>query len=639
MDDRFRKIFEPISIGSVKLKNRIMMAPMEVGMGENGGFVSKRLIEFMRERAENEVAIIITGSVGVSPEGRGLATQLSCYDDKFLDGLSALTEAVHKAGGKIGAQIYHAGRQASQQITGLQPIAPSPIPCPVMQGNPREMTEGDIEEVHKKFIDGAKRLEKAGFDIIEVHLAHGYLLHSFLSPFSNKRTDEYGGSLVNRMRFPRRVVKSITESVKVPVTIRISAEEFIDEGLHIDEVVKICKILEQDGIKAISVSAGSYGSLPYVIQPMMVERGFLVPYAEKIKKAVNIPVIVAGRINQPELAADIINSNKADMVALGRPLIADSEFVTKIKNGNQARIARCIACNQRCIDNVFIGKHASCLVNPRAGNEIDIKVEKAPRRKKVLVIGAGPAGMAAAKTAAQRGHKVTLVEQKEELGGKIPVASAAPGKEDFALVGEYYKGELEALENVKILKGIKADKDFAANQEPDALIIAVGSKPIIPKIEGIEGDNVYLAEDVILDESFSNKKVAVIGGGLSGCDTALRLAKRGCKVVIVEMMEEIAKDVGAIMKMALMKEIEDAEIEVLTSCTLKKVEEKGIVIEKDKKQSSIEVDSAVLAVGYKPREIGDLEGISKEVYVIGDAKCVGKADAAIEQGFLTGLRV
>lgn len=635
----FSKIFEPISIGGVTLKNRIMMSPMEVGMGESGGFVSERLIEYMKERAANDVAIIITGSVGVSPEGRGLATQLSCYDDKFIPGLKKLTDAVHEAGGKIGAQIYHAGRQASEQITGLQPIAPSPIPCPIMQGNPREMTEEDIRIVRQKFVDGAKRLEKAGFDIIEVHLAHGYLLHGFLSPFSNKRTDQYGGNLENRLRFPRQVVKSIIESVKVPVTIRISAEEFIEDGLHIDEVIEICRILEQDGIKAISVSAGSYGSLPWVIQPMMIERGFLVPYAEKIKNAVKIPVIVAGRINQPEMVAEIINSGKSDMVALGRPLITDPEFVRKIKEGKQDRIAKCIACNQRCIDNVFIGKHASCLINPRAGNEIDIAIQKAAVKKKVMVIGAGPAGMAAAKTCAERGHDVILVEAMGELGGKIPLASAAPGKSEFALTGEYYTREVRALDNINIKTDVKADSDLIKKEAPDTLIIAAGSQPVIPPVEGIEGENVFTAEEIMLDKSFVPNKVVVVGGGLVGCDAALELASRGCEVTIVEMMPEIARDIGLIVKMVLLKELEEAQVKVITGKRLKKVTQEGIILEEEGKESQLAGDAVVLAVGYRSRNVESLKGIVKEEYVIGDAREVAKASDAIEEGFLIGLKV
>ncbi len=634
-----KKIFESIEIGMVPLKNRIMMAPMEVGMGDTGGFVTHRLIEFMRERAISDVAIIITGSVAVSPEGRGLPTQLSCYDDKFIPGLRRLTDAIHEAGGKIGAQIYHAGRQASEQVTGLQPIAPSSIPCPVMQGNPREMTEHDIEVIKQKFIEGAKRLELSGFDIIEVHLAHGYLLHGFLSPFSNKRKDQYGGSLENRLRFPRQVVKSIIEAVNVPVTIRISAEEFIDEGLHIGEVVEICKVLENDGIKAVSVSAGSYGSLPKIIQPMMIESGFLVPYAEKIKCVVKIPVIVAGRINRPELVAEILNSGKADIVALGRPLITDPKFVRKIKEGKHDRIAKCIACNQMCIDNVFIGKHASCLVNPRAGNEIDIKTQTAKVKKKVMVIGAGPAGLSAAKTCAERGHDVILVEAMKELGGKIPLASASPGKSEFALVGEYFINEIKALENINIRTRTKADADFIKKENPDTLIIAAGSEPIIPPLENVEGGMVFSADEVLLDESFVKDRVVIVGGGLVGCDAALELSSRGCDVTIVEMLPEIAGDIGLIVKTVLLKEIEDSGIRVLTNTRLNKVNQEGVIVEKDGQVTIINADAVILAVGYRSKDTEGLQGLVKEEYIIGDAKQVAKASNAIEEGYYTALKI
>ena len=288
------KLFSPIKIGPVTIKNRFMMAPMENGLADIGGEVNDRIIRFFEERAKNETGIIITGSIGISPEGRGLPTQLSLYDDRFIPGLKKLTDAVHKAGSLIGAQIYHAGRQATEAVTGIQPIAPSAVPCGILQNDPREMTKEEIAEVKDKFVQAARRSVEAGFDMVEVHFAHGYLLHSFLSPHSNKRTDEYGGSLENRMRFPIETLKEIVKVCenKVAVTIRISIEEFLDDGLKFDEAITVCREAVKAGAQAISVSAGSYDSVEYTIQPMFIKQGFLVPFSKKLKESVDVPVIV-----------------------------------------------------------------------------------------------------------------------------------------------------------------------------------------------------------------------------------------------------------------------------------------------------------------------------------------------------------
>lgn len=392
-----------------------MMAPMENGLAAPGGFVNDRIIRFFEERAKNEVGIILTGSVGVSPEGRGLPTQLSSYDDKFIPGLKELTDAIHKAGSKIGAQIYHAGRQASEAITGIQPIAPSAIPCAIVGNDPREMTVTEIYEMKEKFIQSARRCVEAGFDMIEIHFAHGYLLHSFLSPHSNKRIDEFGGSLENRMRFPMEVLQEIVQLYgdKVAVTIRISADEYLEDGLKFDEVVTITQKAVEVGAQAISLTAGSYDAVEYTIQPMFIEQGFLVPFSQKLKELVDVPVIVAGRLNSADLIEAISENEDADMIAIGRGLISDEELVVKMKNKEYEEIRYCVACNQGCIDNVFQGKGVTCLVNARAGFEAERNIIEADEKKKVVVIGAGPAGMEAARVASLRGHEVTIIEKEK----------------------------------------------------------------------------------------------------------------------------------------------------------------------------------------------------------------------------------
>jgi len=631
-------VFSPIKIGNLPLKNRIMMAPMETGLAEVGGFVGERLIKYFVERAENEVAIVITGSIGCRPEGRGLPFQLSCYDDQFIPGLARLAEAVHRAGAKIGGQIYHAGRQANRAISGFEPVAPSAIPCPVMNDPPRELSIEEIRELVEAFGSGARRLKEAGFDLIEVHLAHGYLLHSFLSPFSNKRNDLYGGSLANRMRFPIEVIRRIKAEVgeSMAVTARISIEEFLPEGLTFAEAKEVCRAIVQEGIQAISISAGSYASVPYIIQPMSLPRGLLVPYAEELKKVVDVPVIVAGRINDPELVEQIIADGKADMVALGRALLADPEIVAKMKEGRYAEVRHCIACNQGCIDRLLAGQNISCLVNARTGFETERNITPAPESKKVLVVGGGPGGLEAARVAAVRGHKVMLAERTGSLGGKVETAAIPPGKKEFGLVKSYLLREVEKL-GVEISLNVTDVQELIEKNNPDAVIIAVGAEPVTPDIPGIGSGRVIFAEEALLGKKDVGRQVAVIGGGMVGIETALFLAQSGRKVVVIEMLGEVARDVGPVVKPLLLQEVEKAGIEVLVNAEVKEITRDSVKVESAGKNLEVKVDTVVLAVGFRPLKLEIKSG--GEILVIGDAKEVRKAYDAIHEGFLAGAAV
>lgn len=633
-------VFSPVKIGGVQLKNRIMMAPMETGLAEEGGFIGDRLITYFVERAKNEVAVVVTGSVACSPEGRGLPRQLSCYDDSFLPGLERLAGAVHKAGSKIAGQIYHAGRQATRAITGLEPLAPSAIPCPVMNDMPREMTEGDMEIMIEKFGRGAARLMKAGFDMVEVHLAHGYLLFGFLSPFSNKRNDGYGGSLANRLRFPLQVIRRIREEVgsSMAVTARLSVDEFVEGGLTFAEAGEICRAIAGEGVQAISISAGSYISVATIIQPMSFPRGFLVNYAEQVKKMVDVPVIVAGRINSPDILNEIISLKKADMVALGRALVCDPGFAVKMKEGRAEDIRPCVACNQGCIDRVLTGGGINCLQNARAGMESERLVEPAAPGKKIMVVGGGPSGMEASRVAALRGHTVWLVEKEGRLGGKVPMASMAPGKEEFVNVAGYLERSIRKL-GVKIILG-EPDPERVINEfRPDTLILAAGSDPVVPDIPGIEGDNVVTAEDILNGRAETGQRVVIIGGGKVGMETALYLAKQGKGVTVAEMTGEVAADMGPIIKAVLLSEIQKNNVAVLVNARVREVTVDGPVIQREGGHEKLAADTVVLATGYRPacRLLIDRPDI--KTLVTGDAVEVRNAFFAIHDGFLAGAGV
>ncbi|WP_186431558.1 NAD(P)/FAD-dependent oxidoreductase [Clostridium sp. BSD9I1] len=632
------KLFTPIKIGNLELKNRFMLAPMENGLADLGGEVNQRIIDFFVERAKNEVAIIISGSVGISPEGRGLPTQLSIYDDKFIPGLKKMTDAVHEACAKIGAQIYHAGRQASEAVTGIQPIAPSAIPCAILGNNPREMTNEDIIEIKEKFKKAAERSIEAGFDLIEVHFAHGYLLHSFLSPHSNKRDDEYGGSLENRMRFPMEVLNEVVEvsKGKVPVIIRISADEYLEDGLKFEEVKTICKEAVNAGIDAISLTAGSYDAVEYTIQPMFINQGFLIPFGEQLKKEVNVPIIVAGRLNSAELIESIVEEDKADMVAIGRGLIADEELVVKMKNKDYEDIRYCVACNQGCIDKVFLGQGINCLVNARAGYDRERKIEKSSEVKNVIIIGAGPAGLEAARVSRLRGHNVTIVDKVNKVGGKMEILSTPPEKDTFLFFRDYLYNQYVRLGIKFVQQDVKSHEDIK-DLNPDAVIIATGASQTVPPIKGIESKNVVLAEDVLNGDAKVGSTVAIIGGGLVGTETAKYLATQGIKVHIIEMMDAIAKDIGATFVGHLFEVLNKNGVEQHVNAKVKEITESGVILE----DGEIKADNVIIAAGYKPNDeiAEDIKNNFKEVYTIGDAKKARRIMDAVEEGFTVACEI
>lgn len=625
-----KKCFTPIQIGSLTLKNRFMMAPMENGLAAVGGAVTDKLCDFFVERAKNDVGIILTGSIGVSPEGRGLPTQLSLYEQAHMHDLKKLVDAVHNAGAAIGAQLYHAGRQASEAITGLTPLAPSAMPCAILGNHPREITLEEMEDIKQKFVQAAIWSIDAGFDLIEVHFAHGYLLHSFLSPHSNHRTDEYGGSFENRLRYPMEVLTAVIKAVggRVPVTIRISADEYLEDGFHFDEVKRVCKEVEQAGGAAISLTAGSYDSVEYAIQPMFIPQGFLIPFAEELKKEVGVPVIVAARLNSADLIEDTIETGKADMVAVGRGLIADERLIVKMREGKKDEIRYCVACNQGCIDRVLGGMNAHCLVNPRAGQEKERPIEKAGAPKNIVVIGGGPAGMEAAVTACDRGHRVTLISPA--LGGRLPEVAAPPEKDSFLLFDSYLISQIKERPITVVEKAVTSPEDIKA-YAPDTVIVAVGAQPVIPNIKGIDLPHVVTADDVLQKKAALKGDTVIIGGGLVGSETAKFLASQGVKVTILEMMDSIANGIGATFIGHLFQTLD--KLGVTVRCGVKVTE-----ITTDEVRladGAVSAQNVVIAVGYRDDGglVDALRQACDEVCVIGDAKSPRRILDAVDDAF------
>lgn len=630
------KLFTPIKIGNLELKNRFVMAPMENGLAEVGtGEVTQKLIDFFVERVKNEVSMIITGSIGVSPEGRGLPTQLSLFEEKHVAGHKRLVDAIHNAGGKIAAQIYHAGRQASEAITGLTPLAPSAIPCSILGNHPKEITLEEMEKIKEKFVKSAKWAVEAGYDLVEVHFAHGYLLHSFLSPHSNHRNDEYNGSLENRMKYPMAVLEAVIEAVgnKVPVTIRISADEYLEDGLHFAEVKEICKAVEKVGCKAVSLTAGSYDSVDYAIQPMYIPSGFLVPFARELKEEINIPVMVAARLNNAKLILDTIEHGDADILCIGRGLIADPKLVVKMKEKDYDNIRYCVACNQGCIDRVLGGMCAHCLVNPCAGEEATSKLEKTNKPLNIAVIGAGPAGLTAALALKAKGHLVT-VYNGGKVGGKLDAVATPPEKETFRLFKKYLDEQISREKLNIVDKKITKASDLDANF--DTVVLATGAKQTVPNIKGLEKVNYLFAEDILENKRVLKGATTIIGGGLVGTETAKYLAKNNSKVTIIEMKDNIANGIGGTFIGHLFAKIAELKIDVLTSATIKEVTSCKVILE----DKEIKFDNLVIAAGYKANNELELELEKKyKVYKIGDANSPRRILDAVDEGYKLAMKL
>jgi len=468
----FNNLIAPIKIGNVEIRNRGVMPSMVTNYCNEDGSVTDRFIAYHEARAKGGVGLIIVEAAFVDPIGKGFTKQIGIDNDRLIPGLKKLTDQIHKHGAKIAIQIYHGGRQANEMVTCQPLVAPSAIPCPVMQSMPKELSVGEIKELINKFADGAERAKKAGFDAIEIHGAHGYLINQFLSPNSNHRTDEYGGSLENRRRFPLEVLEAVRNRVgdDFPIIYRITTDEFLPDGLVIEDTAEFSKVLVKNGINAINVSGSTYaaGRTSSGSDDIL---GVYVENANVIKQAINsaVPVIVANRIKTPQFADEVIGNGKSDMIATGRALISDADFYQKVQNGSADEIRTCLSCNH-CISELMAGVPISCLQNPLTGNELDYDLAmQTETNKKVLVVGGGPGGMEAAVIAAGKGHLVTLCEQSDHLGGNVIPGSKPPYKFELLAAIDYLKTMLKKYDvtvklNTKMdAKMIKDEKSGCCN--------------------------------------------------------------------------------------------------------------------------------------------------------------------------------
>ena len=640
-----RKVFEPIQVGALTLKNRLVVSAMLTNLAAADGSATESYIAYHEAKARGGWGLIITEDHPIAPNAGTSKTLPMIYNDTLAASHAKLAERVHAAGGKIFIQLYHAGRETTSAVTGEQPVAPSAIKDPTMPEIPRELSKSEIAEIIEQFATNAYYVKKAGFDGVEIHGASGYLVGEFLSPFSNKRSDEYGGTTRGRAKFAIDLVKAIREKVgpDFPISFRLCTAEYVDGGLTIEETKVIARLLEEAGVDLLHCTQGVYASRPVITPPYIIPRASFVDNAAEIKKVVSIPVVAVGGINDIDLADEILISGKADMVTMARASLADPELPNKAQAGEYDRILHCIGCVQGCQGENSKGNHVRCLVNPCTAMETEYDLSPAVQQKTVWVIGGGVSGCAAAIAAARKGHRVTLCERNNKLGGQWNLAAVPLGKGGFTSLVRWQAQELVRL-GVTVLLNKEVSAEEIRTAEPDVVLVASGSQPLIPPVDGLKdrlsNGIVVTAQDVLIGKAFAKGRIAVIGGGLVGAETAEWLAAEGNVVTLVEMQSEIVKDGVGNPKMLLIKSLHDHGVTVMTDTKVLAVDGTGMTVEHDGLELSLnDLDVIILAAGVRPyhplaEALADYPG---EVRCIGDAAQAKNGYRNIQEAFETGL--
>lgn len=638
MKSMYKHIFEPLTIRRMTMKNRIMMTPMGTNYGEQSGEMSFLHINYYEQRARGDTGLIMVENANVDyPLGSNGTTQLRIDHDNYLPRLFKLTETVHKHGACIGIQINHAGASAQSARTQMQPVSASDIPSKAGGEIPRPLEKEEILQIVKKYGQAAKRAQAAGFDTVEIHAGHSYLISQFLSPLTNHRTDEFGGSAENRARFARMVLEEVRAQVgpHFPIFVRISADEFLEGGNTLEDTLDYLQYFQEEA-DVIDVSAGLNSSIQYQIDANYLPDGWRSYMAKAVKERYGKPCVTTGNIRNPQVAEDILAKGDADIIGMGRGLIADPDWVNKVEFGDVCDIRKCISCNIGCAGNrIGINRPIRCTVNPAVLHGEVYKKQRVSKPCNVVVIGGGTAGLEAACTAAEVGCTTFLIEKKPYLGGLAAEISKIPDKKRLADFPNYLIHRAHKLKNLFVFTQTEATTEFIKNLKPNILVNATGSLPLLPPIAGLHdtlgkpGSHVYSIFDMIqhvdqYPEDMTGKKVCVIGGGAVGLDVVEFFAPRGAEVSIVEMLPAIGNGIDPISKVGTFALMDKYHVRQMPNTALKEVRDDSFLVETPEGKETLNFDYGFVCLGMKANtpvlaELQNAFGDEIEVINIGDS--------------------
>ena len=648
---KYKNIFRPLKVKNMTIKNRIIMPPMGTNFAGQNGEINEDHIKYYEQRAKGGTGLIIVENVSVQfPLGSNRTTQLRIDIDSFMPSLYELTERLHKYGACVAIQINHSGASAVPERIGCQPVSSSNIPSKTGGAIPRPLEKSEILDIVMRYGKAAKRVQVAGFDAVEIHAGHSYLISQFLSPIYNNRKDEFGGSAENRSKFARMIIDSVRAEVgtQFPIMLRISADELLAGGNTLEDTLKLLEYLN-DEVDIFDVSAGLNDSLQYQIDMMSLEDGWRSYMSKAVREKFNKPTITTGNIRDPEIAEKILANGDADLIGIGRGLIADPNWVEKVKNGEEDVIRKCISCNIGCAGyRIGLNRPIRCTVNPDIINENPYKNIKVKKQTNVVVIGGGTAGLEAAGTATELGCTTFLFEQKPYLGGLAREISKLPDKHRISYFPDYLLNKIKKFSNFTMFTNTKPDVKMIENLNPDIIVNATGSKPLLPPIKGlleridIAGEDLYSIFGMLNNiEKFKNlelegKKIAVIGGGAVGLDVVEFFAERKAKVTIVEMMPMLGRDLDVITKVSMMSIIKEYNVNVNTSTALVEVASDHFKVKKGETQENIDFDYGFVCLGMKPVDEGlkDLQEYFSEKKV----EIINIGDSARARKIMDGVR-
>ena len=635
-------LLAPGRIGSMRVKNRMVCTAMVTQYCDEDGMPTEQYIRYHEEKARGGWGLQITEDYAITPTGKTFARLPGLWSDAQVPAHAEFVRRVHRAGGCVAAQLVHPGRETSSSVAGAQPVAPSAVCEPSLDETPRELSREEIHGLVESFAAAAGRAARCGFDAVELHGAHGYLLGHFLSPASNKRSDEYGGTLRNRARFAVEVVRAVRGAVgpNFPIIYRLNVDDCIEGGLTVREAQAAARLLEEAGVDMLNCSQGVYASVDAIIPSAATPRAAFAENAAAIKRVVDIPVSAVGRINDPDVAEALLASGACDFISMGRASLADPHFPRKVQQGRAEDIVQCVGCCRGCSGQNNRGQRVACVLNPYTGREGTYDVTPVEKPKNVVVAGGGIAGCEAAIAAARRGHRVTLLERDAKLGGQWNLAAVPPGKQDYGSFVAWQACQLRKL-GVDVRLGRDATVDAVLALAPDSVVVATGSDSWHPGIPGLVECAVD-AREILSGAKSVSGEIAVLGGGLVGAETAALLAEAGNAVTIVEMRGELAPDAEPTPRKHLAGVLGSHGARVQLGARVLEIASGKVLVEQAGEEAALgPFDAIVTAFGSKPRSTlaTQLSALGMEVSTVGDARAVRDAFSDVREGFEAGLAV